>query len=171
MYRVVTDKKKLFDVFCMSNIRGVWVKNPHPLSFSFYFSKKFESDSSVIPHGPRVKVAFNPNKVKESQTGILKLCDDWKFEANPNDKHVSYRDIVRMKDFFRIYLVLFCAVWDDQLDGGLLVRYFEGQATFDELVEDLDFYQEHKDGLDVIHTLRELEKYYREHKLINLYGN
>lgn len=150
----------------MSDVRGKYVKHPHQLPFSFYFSSGTNTKHSI-----RVKPVFNPEKLKASQTGTLKLCDDWKFIPGVNDKSVSRGLIDEMKSFFRKYIILFCAVWDEQLQDGVLRSYLEGQIKFKDVIEDLDFYEDYEEGLSDIETVEELEKFCREHSLVNLYGN
>lgn len=60
------------DIFGMSNLRGKYVKTDK-IDFSFYFSMQKAS------HAIRVKVSFNPSKVKETDFGVLELHGDWKF--------------------------------------------------------------------------------------------
>lgn len=154
-------------ILAMSNVRGKYVKNPHQLSFSFYFSS-----GSGVPHSIRVKPSFNPDKkLKKSMTGTLKLCDDWEFIPGPHDGKVDSNDIADMKQFFRYHIVLFAAVWDEQLQDGILEDYFKGDITFNEMLQDLDFYDDYKLQLDRISTVDALESFCRKHELVNLYGN
>lgn len=169
MYRVITDSSNIENkdaILCMSNVRGQYVKEPHSLPFSFYFSS-----GSGVTHGPRVKPSFNPRKLKMSQAGTLKLCDDWEYVRGSEDAKVSSKDIKDMKAFFRKYLVLFCAVWDELLQDGTVAYFFTGQTSFDEMVQDLDFYEDYKDDLDKIHDVESLESYCRKNNLVNMYGN
>ena len=80
------------DIFAMSNIRGRYVVNPNKLDFSFYFSP-----GSGVDHSIRVKPVFNPEKLKLSMTGTLKLCDDWEYVRGKDDSSVSEKDIRKMK--------------------------------------------------------------------------
>ena len=153
-------------ILAMSNVRGKFVKNPSALPFSFYFSSGVE-----YPHSIRVKPSFNPEKLKPSMTGILKLSDDWGFIPGPNDGNISESEIAEMKAFFRRYIVLFSAVWDEQMQDGVLADYFRGDITFNEMLTDLDFYEEYRSELDTIDNVEDLEKFCREHNLVNMYGN
>lgn len=153
-------------ILAMSNIRGIHVKNPNNLPFSFYFSS-----GKNAPHNIRVKPMFNPAKLKESLTGTLKLCDDWEFKPGVNDKNVKPDKIAAMKAFFRRYIVLFCAVWDEQMQDGILEDYFKGEITFQEMLEDLDFFDEYTEELSAISTVEELEEFCRINNLVNFYGN
>ncbi len=154
------------DIFAMSNVRGRYVVNPRSLPFSFYFYS-----GEGVTHGIRVKPSFNPEKLKYSMTGTLKLCDDWSFTPGKEDKNVKNKDIESMKEFFRKYLVLFCAVWDEQMQDATLEYYFTGQITFQEMLEDLDFYNQYKSELSKINTIEELEEFCVKHGLVNLQGN
>lgn len=154
------------DIFAMSNVRGRYVKNPRSLPFSFYFSS-----GSGVSHDIRVNPMFNPEKLKKSLTGTLKLCDDWRYTAGSEDKNVDSKLILEMKQFFRKYLVLFCAVWDEQMQDAVLEDYFLGNISFNTMLKDLDFYEEHKESLDNISDVSSLEAYCRLHDLVNMYGN
>lgn len=154
------------DITAMSNVRGNLVKNPNKLPFSFYFSSK---NGNV--HGPRVKTSFDPSKLRLSKTGTLKLCDDWEFIKNPQDRDVSESEIKKMKEFFRKYLILFLLVWDDYIGDPVLEDYFEGDITLHEFITELDFYEEFRDILDEINTVEDLETFCRENGTFNFYGN
>lgn len=153
-------------ILCMSNVRGSEVNNPGRLKFSFYFSS-----GAGFNHSIRVKPSFNPEKLKLSKCGTLKLCDDWKYTPGKDDKSVSAQDVGTMKAFFRRYIVLFCAVWDEQLQDAVLQSYFEGRASFKDVIRDLDFYKDRSEDLEHVEDIIELENYCREHNLVNLYGN
>ena len=153
-------------ILAMSNVRGIHVKNPGELDFSFYFSS-----GAGVDHGPRVKPMFTNNKLISSLTGTLKLCDDWEYIPGSNDKHVDSQSISKMKKFFKSYIVLFCAVWDEQMQDAVLEDWFKGSITFNEMLEDLDFYEDYKQELDNIHDVKSLEKFCRDNELVNFYGN
>lgn len=153
-------------ILCMANVRGKYVVNPGKLKFSFYFS----SDDGIT-HGIRVEPVFNPEKMLKSMTGTLKLCDDWNYIPGPNDNAVSSKDVNDMKRFFRKYLVLFCMVWDEQLQDGVLEDYFKGTASFREMLEDISFYNEYSEYLDKIDNVDQLESFCRMNKLVNMQGN
>ena len=158
--------KSTDDILCMSNIRGKYVRNPNALPFSFYFSS-----GSGVSHGIRVKPMFNPEKLISSLTGTLKLCDDWEYIPGKNDEHVSKKDVDQMKQFFKDYIVLFCAVWNEQLQDGVLEDYLRGTVSFSEMLEDLDFYENYSEELKVIKSVSELERFCRKNNLVNLHGN
>ena len=69
----LNEKEVLFE---MSNMRGRYVKNPHKLNFSFYFSSKDAVEGKDLVHGLRVKPVFNPEKISVSKVGTLKLHGD-----------------------------------------------------------------------------------------------
>lgn len=146
----------------MSNIRGNRIKVPGPQEFSFYFS------NAKGQHGIRVKPVFDNNKLSRSTVGSLKLCDDWAYVPGQNDKHVSKQQIAEMKEFFRTYLVLFCAAWDEQIQEDDVQDYFKGNLLFPELLTCFDFYTQ---DMDSIATIQELELYCKKHHLVNFHGN
>ena len=152
-------------ILCMSNVRGRYVKNPGQLPFSFYFSAQ---DGQ---HSIRVKPSFNAEKLKLSQTGTLKLCDDWKYIPGKDDKAIDSQSIQNMKQFFRDYLVLFAAVWDEQIQDATIEDYFTGRIDFHTMIQDFDFYDEYKNELDRIDDIVSLERFCTENYLVNLYGN
>lgn len=158
--------KSTEDIFAMSNVRGKYVKNPHRLPFSFYFSS-----GAGVGHGPRVKPMFNESKLISSMTGTLKLCDDWEFVPGIDDKDVKADKISDMKDFFKTNIVLFCAVWDEQMQDATLEDYFKGDITFQEMITDLDFYEKYRDDLMLISNVSQLDEFCRKNQLVNFYGN
>ena len=153
-------------IFAMSNVRGRYIKNPHQLPFSFYFSS-----GAGVSHGPRVKPQFNPERLILSLTGTLQLCDDWKYVPGKDDKDVSEKSIRQMKKFFKDYIVLFCLVWDEHMQDATLEDYFKGAISFNEMLQDLEFYSEYKETLDSINSISELDKFCRDNNLVNMYGN
>lgn len=150
----------------MANVRGKDIANLGPLNFSFYFSS-----GAGYPHEIRVKPVFNPEKLLKSKVGNLKLCDDWEYLHGVDDDHVDNKDIRKMIAFFKKYIVLFCMVWDEQMQEVTLQHYFEGQADFNELLEDIDFYPKYKNKMNNIHDVEELETFCRKNNLVNFYGN
>lgn len=146
----------------MANIVGNYVANPNKLSFSFYFS------ANNGTHSIRVKPSFNPERLIARKVGTLKLSDDWKFTPGEDDTKIKNKDIEIMKDFFRKYIVLFCAVWDMQLSERPVQKYFEGDYTLLQVMKDMDFYNE---NMKSIETIEDLENYCRKNKLVNFYGN
>ena len=80
------------DIFAMSNVRGIHIKNPCSQAFSFYFSS-----GAGINHRPRAKVVFNPEKLILSQTGMLELCDGWKHIPGKGDGKVGSKEVHKMK--------------------------------------------------------------------------
>lgn len=157
----------------MSNVVGKYVKNPEKLPFSFYFSSGVD-----VPHSIRVKPMFNPEKLKKSLTGTLKLSDDWKYIPGENDKNVSEQEIKEMKKFFKDNIVLFVLVWDEFLQDSVVEHYFLGDLSFQEMLKDLDFYEKLPE-LKRCKTIKGFEKCIRNnleilHKLgynVNFYGN
>lgn len=158
-------------LFEMSNMRGKYVKNPHRLNFSFYFSTKDAVESKDLVHGLRVKPVFNPEKIISSKVGTLKLHSDWEYIPGNDDKDVSSKDINAMKDFFKTYKVLFAAVWEKVLEPDALYDYFRGIMDFNDIKQELDFYNEYKEDLDKIDTLTEFTEFVKQHHLFNLWEN
>ena len=150
----------------MTNIRGKEVKHPSQLPFSFYFF----SDVGVQP-SIRVKPVFNSEKLKRGEVGTLNLSDGWEYIPGPKDKDVSQSEIEKMKSFFKDYIVLFCATWDEQMHDAALRDYFTGKISFDEMLRDLDFYEEYENELQQIYDVSTLDKFCRENNLVNFYGN
>ena len=146
-------------IMFMSNIRGDHVKVPHKLPFSFYFS------TQQGQHEIRVKVVLDPSHMRISKAGTMKLCDDWTYTQGPDDKFVDQKTISAIKEFFRTYLILFAAVWDNQLDETAVQDYFQGEITLNDLIRELDFYTE---DMDSIQTIGELEDYCRKYHLVDL---
>lgn len=103
--------------------------------------------------------------------GSLKLCDDWEYVPGKLDKDVSEKDIKSMKAFFRKYVVLFCMVWDEQLQDGVLDYYLTGRISFHDLIEDIDFYTQYKAELDNVQDVDQLEQFCRNNHLVNLRDN
>lgn len=153
-------------ILCMSNVRGKYVKNPHSLPFSFYFS-----GSDGVTHGPRVKPMFNPERLRIDLAGTLKLCDDWEYIPGKNDKSISSQEIREMKKFFKRYIVIFCAVWDLQLEDGIADDYFKGIISFEEMIQSIEFYNDFESEISRIHDVESLEAFCRKHNLVNMYGN
>ena len=146
----------------MANVVGKYVSVPNKLPFSFYFSANNGN------HSIRVKPSFNAERLLANQVGTLKLCDDWEYTPGKDDTNIKQKQVNSMKEFFRKYLVLFCAVWDYQLSERPVQKYFEGDYTLQEVIEDLDFYTSKMDNID---NIEELENYCRINDLVNFYGN
>ena len=156
-------------LFEMSNIRGKTVKVPHRLDFSFYFSPKDAVEGKDICHGLRVKPLFNPEKMSIHKAGTLKLHGDWKYIPGEDDKDIDSRSVNNMKNFFKQYKILFAAVWEKVLPPDTLYDYFRGIISFNELIEELEFYTTYKHQLDKIISLVELENFVRSYNLFNMW--
>ena len=153
-------------ILCMSNERGTKIVRPHHMPFSFYYSA-----NPNVGHSIRVKPIFRSNKFSLDDAGNLELHGDWKYTPGANDKNISRQAINQMKQFFRENFILFAVVWDRQLPESDIQDYLEGDVELSELVADLTFYSTHKDALDSINSMQELEDYCRKHELVNFYGN
>lgn len=156
-------------IFAMANIRGKHVKVPGRLDFSFFFSPKDVTEGKEITHGLRVKPIFNPEKMSLDMAGTLKLHGDWEYIPGTNDKKVAAKDVRRMKAFFKEYKTLFAAVWEKALLPDSLYDYFRGTITFEEMLEDFDFYDELKEEIEDVNSLIELTDLVREYRLFNLW--
>lgn len=162
--KLVIDENMLFE---MSNIRGKYVKNPHRLDFSFYFSPKDAVEGKDICHGLRVKPIFNPEKMDIQSAGTLKLHGDWKYIPGTGDISVSNKKVKEMKQFFTDYKILFAAVWEKVLPPDSLYDYFRDTITFSELLQELDFYEDYKEVLSYVTNVIELNMFVKEHNLFN----
>lgn len=150
-------------ILCMSNVTGKYVKNPHKLKFSFYYSTK-----EGVPHGIRVKPTFNPERMSKSRAGNLELHGDWKYTPSPDDVHVSKKDIEDMKNFFRDNKVLFAAVWEEEIPEDVLGDYFKGHVDFDSLLHELYNYDQWESHLKQVHDVSTLEQLVRSKNLWNM---
>jgi hypothetical protein len=154
------------DLFEMSNVRGKYVKTPHKLPFSFYFSTKDGFNDNRINHGLRVKPVMNAEKMSIDDAGTLRLFGDWEFiHKNKVDSKLEKE----MKNFFKQYKVLFAAVWEKVLPPDSLYDYFRGTITFNELMKEFDFYDKYKEKLDSITNLDKLETLIDTYNLYNLW--
>lgn len=158
-------------LFEMSNVRGSKVKNPHKLDFSFYFSTKRAIDNKDNVHGIRVKPIFNPETMNTGDVGTLQLHGNWEYIPGKQDEHISSKKIKDMKEFFKYYKTLFCAVWELELEQDVLYDYFRGIINFKELITEFNFYNKYKKDLDNISTLDELTEFIKNSNLFNLWDN
>ena len=156
-------------LFEMSNIRGKYVKVPHKLDFSFYFSPKNVVADKDAVHGLRVKPVFNPEKMSISKAGTLKLHSDWKYIPGEDDTDVSSKQIKEMCNFFKTYKTLFAAVWEEVLPQDALYDYLRGTITFKELLTEFDFYANYKEELADVNSIEELTDFVRINNLFNLW--
>ena len=162
----INEKEYLFE---MSNIRGKFVKNPHKLNFSFYFSPKDAVEGKDICHGLRVKPIFNPEKMSIDKAGTLKLHGDWRYIPGEDDKNIGTKAIKEMKEFFRDYKILFAAVWEKELPQDSLYDYFRGTITFNEMLSEFEFYEDFKKELDSISSVEELTDFIDANDLFNVW--
>ena len=156
-------------LFEMANVRGKTVKTPHKLKFSFAFTTKDATEGKDLVHSFRVKPVFNPEKISADKLGTMRMFGDYKYIPGPDDKDVDSRDIKEMKEFFIKYKVLFAAVWEKVLQQDVLQDYFKGNATFNVLIKEFDFYEEYKKELDKIKTVKDLYDFVKKNNLFNLY--
>lgn len=156
-------------LFEMANIRGKYVKTPHKLNFSFYFSPKDAVESKDICHGLRVKPVFNPEKMSIDKAGTLKLHGDWKYIPGEDDKGIGSKAIREMKNFFADYKTLFAAVWEKALPPDALYDYFRGVINFDEMLQEFEFYVDYKDNMNKIKTIDDITEFVNKHNLFDLW--
>lgn len=161
-HEIIYEDEDFDDIFGMSNIVGRRVKTDK-IDFSFYFSTQKAS------HAIRVKVSFNPSKVKETDFGTLELHGDWKFTPGKNDTHVPNKEIKNMKAFFKKYKVLFAAVWDKEIYDSFISEYFFGTISFPELLQEFDFYADYSDEMDKLKDVAELESFVRQNNIFNMW--
>ena len=74
--------------------------------------------------------------------GTLKLRGDWQYVPGKGDISVSTKKVNEMREFFREYKILFAAVLEKVLPPDSLYDYFRGTITFDELLEEFEFYED-----------------------------
>lgn len=166
MIKLVMDESNEF-LFEMANIRGKNVKVPHKLDFSFAFTSKDCVESKDLQHGLRVKPVFNPEKLHIADVGTLKLFGKWEYTPGKNDKDVSSKRINAMKDFFKTYKILFAAVWEKVLPQDIVQYFLTGDRTLNQLIKEFDFYEDYKEEMNEITTLKELEDFVNEHNSFN----
>lgn len=149
----------------MSNLRGKDVKKDY-VNFSYYFSRK---DGN--PHGIRVKVLFNRDRMTSNEDGFLILHSDWKF-INSSNKHIKEKEINSVKEYFKKYKVLFAAVWEEYLDAPDLEDYMKARITWkDLLIEMMSTNEEANTELENIYEIEDitlLESIVRKYKLFNM---
>lgn len=156
-----SDKIEQDYIFCMANIRGDYVKVPHKLKFSFFFSPK-------VGHGIRVKPLFNPKNINISDAGNLWIHGKYKYIPSKRDAKVDSKDVDEMKAFFRYYKVLFAAVWESVVNPNDVVYFFKGDISFSELLSRFYDYENRKRGLTDVSNCSELEEYVRKTKWFNM---
>ena len=159
-------------LFEMAGIRGKTVKNPARLPFSFYFSTKDAVESKDVQHGLRVKPVFNPESIKLSELGTLKLHGDWQYIPGPNDTNIKSKYIKEMKDFFKKYKILFAAVWEHALPHDIVEDYFRGHATFEDILPEFEFYDTYKNLINSfnghgIKTFEDIHDFVVKYNLFN----
>ena len=154
------------DMMCMSDVRGTRIKVEQNVPFSFYYSARNSS------HGPRIKIVFDPNKIRQSKLSNLQLTGDWDFDPNPLADNIKSKEVNQARAFFRKYLILLLLAWEELLDDEASVRDFlEGIINIHQFVQCIDFYEDYKSDLDKVQDVSELEDFCRINDLVNFYGN
>ena len=150
----------------MSNIRGKDVKRDY-IELSYFFSRKDNN-----PHGIRVKILFNRDRMTRNPDGYLKLSDDWEYVPTPGSKHIDSKIINDVKSYFKKYKVLFAAVWEDYLDAPDLEDYIKGRIDWSDLITAMtsnnEMANKELEDIKVEDNLIELERIVRTHKFFNM---
>lgn len=148
----------------MANIRGNYVVTDN-INFSFYFSDKTECN-----HAIRVQINWNPAKVSGGLDGYIELHGDYEYvHSSKLDAHPSVRDIVKMKQFFYKYKVIFAVVWEMKLEADDAGDFFLGRIDLISLIdkfEDID--PTHRLRLMQVSTVKQLETMVRDYDMFNM---
>lgn len=132
---------KLSEKYSDINITG-------PLNDFIYFSPMRSG------HGPRIKFYGGTKSTKSTQNcpafGFSKsgatviYLENWMNKDNcPNAFDNDYLKTV--KAFINKHLSTLLLVWYMQLDESDLLHYFEGSLSWEQLIQSLEFYQDHKE--------------------------
>lgn len=151
------------ELFEMSNVRGDKMREPHKMKFSFYFSIKGNSR-----HGIRAKVLFRPDRILIDKAGNLELHGNWKFTPGKDDKEVSQSDVNDMIDFFKEYKVLFAGAWEEKIQADDVQDFFRGRMSLKQIVREIEGYEEYKEVLDKVDSIKELERVVRDNNIFNM---
>ena len=146
----------------MSNLVGRYVKTDD-IDFSFYFSNK-DNSVSEIPHGIRVKICWNPDKITDSAVdGTMELHGDYKYYHSKyaSQKFTNAKEINKARKFFKKYKVLFAGVWEKKLEENAVVFYFSKFFLLNDICNELNITEN-------INSIEDLEKYVRENNLFNM---
>lgn len=153
----------------MACVRGIDAK-PKQLPFSFYFSEKSVVHSQ---HGIRVKVAWNPTRIKSKDADGYFIIhgDKFPYEWIPGSHKYkpSAKEMREASRFIRNHKVLFAAVWEEVLDEMDLQHYFEGSLTWKDLLKCFHTGDMEGDSLiQVSKNVEDLEQTVREENLFNM---
>lgn len=156
----------------MANMVGKFVKSEaYPLNFSFHFMGKDDK----MKHAIRVKITWNPEKIKNGEfDGYIEAHGDYRYYQSPkSDAHPSKKDIDKARMFVRKNKILFAAVWEGIVNEVFVQDYFRGNIPLYEVVSQFeniseDNYYKLNYNFNKINTLSELEKRVRELNLFNM---
>lgn len=147
----------------MANVRGKDIKI-EDLDFSIYFSSK-----NVVSHPIRIKVCWNREKMNNN-IGYIELHGDYEYhQAKGCDYKPDSTDVATLRYFVKRYKVLFSAVWEEKLHQNNLIRYFEGDIDFKELLtrfEDISTKEYPK--IQEATNLKDLENIVRDFRVYNM---
>lgn len=147
----------------MANVRGKDVE-VDDIDFSFYFSKKNSN------HGIRLKVIWNRERMSGDDDGYIEMHGDYKYVRTPGSKYKPKGwEINGLRYFCKKWKALFSAVWEQKLDETDLRKYFEGQLTFQELMETFGgLKKEHYPIVNKCDNVRQLEEVVRKYGIYNM---
>ena len=147
----------------MANLRGKDVK-VDDIDFSFYFSKKNSN------HGIRLKVLWNRERMSGNDDGYMEMHGDYKYVRAPGSKYKpSGWEINGLRYFCKKWKPLFAAVWEQKLDETDVRKYFEGQLTFQELMETFEgIKKEHYSIVKKCNNARQLEEAVRKYSIYSM---
>ena len=129
----------------MADVRGKDVKTDK-INFSFYFSAQNSS------HWIRVKIRFNPEGLRNKDfDGYMELHGNFKWTPNRN---VPKRDVELARSFFKKYIVLFNAVWNETLYSGDVIDFFRCRMSFPTLLQQ---FKVDKEIYDAIQKCKDLQ--------------
>lgn len=153
----------------MAVVRGIDAR-PKQLPFSFYFSEKSVTHKR---HGIRVKVAWNPTRMKSKDADGYFIISGGAFPYEWVPGSHKYKPTIKEKklasEFIKKHKVLFAAVWEEVLDEVDLQHYFEGTLSWKDLLK--CFHTEDIEGdllIQASRDLSDLERTVREENLFNM---
>lgn len=156
------DKEVLWE---MASIRGKYVITDD-VNFSFHFLAKNE-----MRHAIRVKISWNKDRISDGNfDGYVEAHGDYRYYQSPkSNRRPSKKEIDKARMFVRKYKVLFAAVWEYKLDQNFLIKFFEGDIDFRDLLSRFENITEVAYYLiNHCKNLTELEKCIRENNIFNL---
>ena len=147
----------------MANVRGKDVE-VDDIDFSFYFSKRNSS------HGIRLKVLWNRERMSGNDDGYMEMHGDYKYVRTPGSNYKPKGwEVNGLRYFCKKWKVLFAAVWEQKLDETDVRKYFEGQLTFQELMETFEGIEKKYYAIvKKCNNARQLEEVVREYNIFNM---